>query len=100
MAGPDTRERCSVPECRRRIGKLDRALRLRTGQVVCPACQQNGTDLPRCPSCGAYCLPGSYVVRDAGQGRQDVRCPACAPEDAIMSPGSKRTGLAPRGGNL
>jgi hypothetical protein len=92
-AGPDTRERCSVPRCGRRIGKLDDALRLRTGQVICPRCQQYG-ELARCPACNTAVLPGSFIVSNAG-GNADVRCPACAPGEAVHA-GNLRLGMAPR----
>ena len=74
-AGAALAERCT--SCGRRIGATADALRLRTGQVICPRCRQFG-EIPRL-SCGHYSLPGSSVVRNAG-GNNDVRCPQCAPD--------------------
>ncbi|HXJ26526.1 MAG TPA: hypothetical protein VNH17_12535 [Streptosporangiaceae bacterium] len=91
QAGPDTRERCSA--CGRRAGRLADVLRLRTGQVICPRCQQHGGP-GRCPSCGRVTLPGSLVIRNEG-GNNDIRCPACAP-DAAARAGNLRLGMAPR----
>lgn len=84
-------ERCSF--CSRRIGANMDVLRLRTGQVACPACRQGG-ELARCPACGRACLPGSLVIRNEG-GNNDVRCPACAPGAAALA-GNMRLGMAPR----
>ena len=92
-AGPDTRERCSA--CGRRVGVLADALRLRTGQVICPACRQHGGPAD-CPSCGRVTLPGSLIIVNEG-GNADVRCPACAPESAAAA-GNLRLGLAQRKG--
>ena len=84
-------ERCSG--CGHRIGKLQDALRIRTGQVFCPRCRQTGEHM-RCPGCGRAVLPGSFIVRNAG-GYNDVRCPACAPDDAANA-GIMLLGMAPR----
>lgn len=88
-AGPV--ERCT--SCGRRIGKLAESLRLRTGQVICPRCQQYG-ELPRL-SCGHVSLPGSYVVRNVG-GMGEERCPVCAPEAAAEAAAEMGTGTAAR----
>jgi hypothetical protein len=84
------RERCSA--CGHRIGALADVLRLRTGQVICPRCQQHGGP-GNCPSCGRVTLPGSLIIRNEG-GNNDARCPACAP-DAAAAAGNLRLGLAP-----
>ena len=84
-AGPV--ERCT--SCGRRIGKNDDALRVRTGQVICPRCRQYG-DIPRLP-CGHYALPGSFVVRNEG-GNNDIRCAQCG-QDGTALAGNMRLGL-------
>jgi len=90
-SGPDTRERCTF--CGHRIGRLDDALRLRTGQVACPHCRQGG-QLGRCPACRCAVLPGSLIIRNEG-GNNDIRCPACVPDAAVLA-GNMRLGMAPR----
>ena len=89
-AAVKVRDRCSG--CGGRVGKLADALRLRTGQVICPRCRQSG-QLPRA-GCGHIVLPGSFtVVNDGGDGGS--RCPACAPAAAAAA-GIRRLGMAPR----
>jgi hypothetical protein len=81
-------ERCS--SCSRRIGKTADALRLRTGQVVCPACRQHG-EVPRLP-CGHYALPGSFTASNSdGSNMQCVQCSPYADRFGAM-----RYGLAER----
>jgi hypothetical protein len=94
LRAPDTRDRCSA--CGRRIGKLASALRLRTGQVICPRCQQSGGPA-NCPSCGRVTLPGSLIIINEG-GNADTRCPSCAPAAAAAA-GNMRLGLAPLKGH-
>lgn len=83
------KERCSF--CRRGVGKLDSALRLRTGQIVCPACQQRG-ELPRLP-CGHIALPGSFMISDSDDG-SNRQCVQCSPHAGQF--GAEKFGLAPR----
>ena len=87
-AGPV--ERCT--SCGRRIGAHADALRLRTGQVICPRCRQRG-ELPRL-SCGHYALPGTFISTDSDD-RSTVQCPQCSPVAARY--GNLRLGLAERG---
>jgi len=70
------------------------ALRLRTGQVICPRCQQHG-QLASCPACGRVVLPGSLIIRNEG-GSNDIRCAGCVPAAAALA-GNMRLGMAPRG---
>jgi len=92
VADAGTVERCT--SCTRRIGANVDALRLRTGQVICPRCRQYG-GLERL-SCGHTVLPGSFVVLNAG-GDGKSRCPQCAPGDTAYA-GNMRLGMAPRDG--
>ena len=82
-------ERCTTAGCGRRIGANDNALRLRTGQVICPRCQQHG-ELPRLP-CGHVALPGTLMVSDSTDG--NMQCPQCSPHAAWY--GNQRLGMAP-----
>ena len=72
------------------------ALRLRTGQVICPRCRQHGS-LPRL-ACGHVVPTGSFVVRNVG-GQGELRCPTCEPETAAEAAatvgGNAMLGLAP-----
>jgi predicted RNA-binding Zn-ribbon protein involved in translation (DUF1610 family) len=81
-------ERCT--SCRRRIGAGMDVLRLRTGQVICPRCQQSGS-LPRLP-CGHVALPGTLMTSDSTEG--NYQCPKCSPHAARF--GNLRLGMAPR----
>lgn len=85
-AGSVPAERCT--SCGHRIGRLDGALRLRTGQVICPRCRQHGT--PQRLSCGHYVPPGSLMINDNGDGKT-YRCVRCSPEAAQF--GSARLGM-------
>lgn len=87
-SGPDARERCSA--CARRVGRLDDALRLRTGQVICPRCQQNG-ELPRL-ACGHVALPGTLMITDSTT--DNFQCPQCSPVAAQY--GNQRLGMGRR----
>lgn len=86
-AGPA--ERCT--SCGHRIGAKADALRLRTGQVICPRCRQYG-DLPRA-SCGHYVLPGQLISSDSDD-HSTMQCPACSPVSEKF--GAAKFGLAPR----
>jgi hypothetical protein len=81
-------ERCSF--CSRRIGANTDALRLRTGQVVCPACQQGG-ELPRL-ACGHMSLPGSLMVADGSPDQ--FQCAQCSSSAGQF--GNARLGLSRR----
>jgi predicted RNA-binding Zn-ribbon protein involved in translation (DUF1610 family) len=67
-------ERCT--SCGRRISATADALRLRTGQVICPRCRQFG-EIPRL-SCGHYALPGTLVSSDS-EDHSTMQCPQCSP---------------------
>lgn len=82
-------ERCT--SCGRRIGATADALRLRTGQVVCPRCRQYG-GLTRL-ACGHYSLPGSLVTTDS-EDHGNTQCMQCSPHTGKA--GNLRLGLAPR----
>ncbi len=74
-----TREVCT--SCGRSTGRYASGdiLRFsRTGQVICPRCQQTGS--PQRMACGHYALPGSLIVNNNGDGRTYI-CARCA-EDA------------------
>ncbi len=81
-------ERCT--SCNRRIGAKMNVLRLRTGQVICPRCQQSGS-LPVLP-CGHVALPGTLMISDSTSG--NYQCPQCSPHAAEFS--GARLGMAQR----
>ena len=89
MTGAEPAERCT--SCGRRIGAHADALRLRTGQVICPRCRQHG-ELPRL-SCGHVALPGTFISSDS-EDHSTVQCPRCSP--AAGKFGNTRFGMAPR----
>jgi len=89
VAGAEPAERCT--SCGHRIGKNADALRLRTGQVICPRCRQYG-DIPRL-SCGHYSLPGSLVITDSDD-YGNMQCAQCSPH--VEQAGNMRLGLAGR----
>lgn len=72
--GRVTSERCSF--CGRAAGG-PRALRLKTGQVACPRCQEYG-QWERL-DCGHLSLPGAKIMRNVG-GTGESRCLRCAGE--------------------
>ena len=86
-AGPV--ERCT--SCGHRIGAHADALRLRTGQVICPRCREHG-GLPRL-SCGHYALPGTLVSSDS-EDHSTMQCPQCSPVAGRF--GGLKFGLARR----
>ena len=90
VADAGTAERCT--SCGRRVGAHADALRLRTGQVICPRCRQNG-ELPRL-TCGHYALPGTLVSSDSDD-LSTMQCPRCSPVAGKF--GSARFGLPQRG---
>jgi predicted RNA-binding Zn-ribbon protein involved in translation (DUF1610 family) len=90
VADAGTAERCT--SCGRRIGANADALRLRTGQVICPRCRQNG-ELPRL-ACGHYALPGTLVSSDSDD-LSTMQCPRCSPVAGKF--GNGRFGLPQRG---
>jgi hypothetical protein len=68
-----------------------RALRLRTGQVACPRCQEHG-GLQRL-ACGHYGVAGALKVVECGDGKTFV-CAACAADSGAF--GLARLGLPKR----
>jgi predicted RNA-binding Zn-ribbon protein involved in translation (DUF1610 family) len=90
LAGAEPAERCT--SCGHRIGKNADALRLRTGQVICPRCRQFG-EIPRL-SCGHYALPGTLVSTDS-EDHSTMQCPQCSPVAGKFS--GAKFGLARRG---